>query len=62
MLTLLFNFYKGSREDYIKVGVPLYEAAIKGDWKTTEAILDKDLKLVRFSITENHETALHVAA
>ncbi|KAI3781499.1 hypothetical protein L2E82_11515 [Cichorium intybus] len=52
----------GSREVYIDVGVPLYEAAIKGDWKAAEAILKKDENLVRSSITENHETALHVAA
>ncbi|CAH1432907.1 unnamed protein product [Lactuca virosa] len=52
----------GSREVYLDIGVPLYEAAIKGDWKAAEAILEKDPKLVRSSITENHETALHVAA
>ncbi|KAK9067450.1 hypothetical protein SSX86_014779 [Deinandra increscens subsp. villosa] len=52
----------GSREDYINVGIPLYEASIKGDWKVAKAIIDEKPELVRFSITENCETALHVAA
>ncbi|XP_024963888.1 protein ACCELERATED CELL DEATH 6-like isoform X2 [Cynara cardunculus var. scolymus] len=52
----------GPRENYIKVGIPLYEASIRGDWKAAKAILDEDKELVRSSITENHETALHVAA
>ncbi|GKF43234.1 ankyrin repeat-containing domain, PGG domain protein, partial [Tanacetum coccineum] len=52
------------RSNYLKIGVPLYEASIKCDWKAAEAILDqnKDLELVKCSITENGETALHVAA
>nr|GFC48026.1 ankyrin repeat-containing domain, PGG domain protein [Tanacetum cinerariifolium] len=52
------------REDYLKIGVPLYEASIKCDWKAAKAILEKykDMKLLRYSITENAETALHVAA
>ncbi|KAJ9557460.1 hypothetical protein OSB04_012074 [Centaurea solstitialis] len=54
----------GPREEYIKIGVPLYEASIRGDWKAAKAIFDqyKDQELERSSITENHETALHVAA
>ncbi|KAL7604466.1 hypothetical protein Lser_V15G18298 [Lactuca serriola] len=51
-----------SRKDYIKTAVPLYEASIKGDWKAAKAILDERRELVRYSITENDETALHVAA
>ncbi|KAK9062081.1 hypothetical protein SSX86_019266 [Deinandra increscens subsp. villosa] len=50
------------REMYFKFCVPLYEAANKCDWKAAKAILDKDPELVRYSITENGETALHVAA
>nr|XP_043632769.1 uncharacterized protein LOC122603964 isoform X2 [Erigeron canadensis] len=54
---------KGPRKDYLKIGVPLYEASIKCDWKAAKAILDKnEEELVRYSITENGETALHVAA
>ncbi|CAH1454420.1 unnamed protein product [Lactuca virosa] len=52
----------GSREDYIEIGVPLYEASIKGDWTTAEAILFRQPELVRFAITENYETPLHIAA
>ncbi|KAJ0464174.1 putative ankyrin repeat-containing domain, PGG domain, ankyrin repeat-containing domain superfamily [Helianthus annuus] len=50
------------REMYFKFCVPLYEASVKCDWKAAKAILDKDPELVRYSITENGETALHVAA
>ncbi|KVH43966.1 Ankyrin repeat-containing protein [Cynara cardunculus var. scolymus] len=62
VLTLPRYYVKGPRENYIKVGIPLYEASIRGDWKAAKAILDEDKELVRSSITENHETALHVAA
>ncbi|MFS8010283.1 putative ankyrin repeat-containing domain-containing protein [Helianthus anomalus] len=51
-----------SRENYLKTGVPLYEASIRCDWVAAKAILDKKPDLVRYSITENGETALHVAA
>ncbi|XP_076888700.1 uncharacterized protein LOC143539204 [Bidens hawaiensis] len=56
------DLLNGSREDYIKFGIPLYEASIKGDWNAAKAILDVKPDLVRYSITENHETALHIAA
>ncbi|MFS7937961.1 putative ankyrin repeat-containing domain-containing protein [Helianthus anomalus] len=52
----------GPREDYIKIGVLLYEAAIKGDWKTAKPILDKHTDVIRFAITENYDTLLHIAA
>ncbi|XP_076889514.1 uncharacterized protein LOC143540297 [Bidens hawaiensis] len=58
------DLINGPRENYLKIGVPLYEASIKCDWKATKAIFDKypEMELVRCSITENGETALHVAA
>ncbi|KAJ0578723.1 putative ankyrin repeat-containing domain, PGG domain, leucine-rich repeat domain superfamily [Helianthus annuus] len=52
----------GPRADYVKFGVPLYEAAIKGDWKAAKPILDKRPDVIRSAITENYETLLHVAA
>ncbi|KAM0010900.1 putative ankyrin repeat-containing domain, PGG domain, leucine-rich repeat domain superfamily [Helianthus debilis subsp. tardiflorus] len=52
----------GSRVDYINIGVRLYEAAIKGDWRAAKPILDKRPDVIRFAITENYETLLHVAA
>ncbi|MFS8010286.1 putative ankyrin repeat-containing domain-containing protein [Helianthus anomalus] len=58
------DLFNGSREQYLKIGVPLYEASIKCDWKAADAIFKKypHMELVRCSITENGETALHVAA
>ncbi|KAK9074375.1 hypothetical protein SSX86_006973 [Deinandra increscens subsp. villosa] len=50
------------RETYIKTCVPLYNASINGDWGAANLILCQRQELVRFSITENHETALHIAA
>ncbi|KAJ0750394.1 putative ankyrin repeat-containing domain-containing protein [Helianthus annuus] len=52
----------GRREKYIKIGVPLYEAAIRGDWKAAKPILDRERYLIRFAITENYDTLLHIAA
>ncbi|KAI3821758.1 hypothetical protein L1987_09330 [Smallanthus sonchifolius] len=56
------DLLEGPVENYFKVGVPLYEAAIRGDWKATKLILDKQPDLIRFAITENYETLLHIAA
>ncbi|KAJ0570379.1 putative ankyrin repeat-containing domain superfamily [Helianthus annuus] len=53
---------EGRREKYIKSGVPLYEAAIRGDWKAAKPILDREPYLIRFAITENYDTLLHIAA
>ncbi|MFS8010302.1 putative ankyrin repeat-containing domain-containing protein [Helianthus anomalus] len=52
----------GPRENYLKIGVPLYEASIRCNWKAAKAILDTNPDLVRYSITDHEETALHVAA
>ncbi|GKC15922.1 ankyrin repeat-containing domain, PGG domain protein [Tanacetum coccineum] len=53
---------EGNRDKYIEFGIPLYEASINADWKAAKEILDKKPDLIRSSITENGETALHVAA
>ncbi|GKA99021.1 ankyrin repeat-containing domain, PGG domain protein [Tanacetum coccineum] len=55
-------FHYAGKEDYFKYAAPLYEASIQGDWKSAKTILDEKPELVRYSITENQETALHVAA
>ncbi|KAM0013414.1 putative ankyrin repeat-containing domain, PGG domain, ankyrin repeat-containing domain superfamily [Helianthus debilis subsp. tardiflorus] len=52
----------GPRADYINFGVPLYEAAIKGDWKAAKVILDKRPDLIHCALTDNYETVLHVAS
>ncbi|KAM0064911.1 putative ankyrin repeat-containing domain-containing protein [Helianthus debilis subsp. tardiflorus] len=58
------DLINGPRDDYLQIGVPLYEASIKCDWKAAKAIFDRynEMNLERYSITENGETALHVAA
>ncbi|PWA53656.1 Ankyrin repeat-containing protein [Artemisia annua] len=55
---------RGSREVYLEIAVPLYKASVKGDWEAAEDIFEKyqGVELVRYSITENGETPLHVAA
>ncbi|PWA96566.1 ankyrin repeat-containing domain, PGG domain protein [Artemisia annua] len=50
------------RRKYLRIYLPLYEASIRCDWKAAEAILDKNPDLVRCRISENGETALHIAA
>lgn len=54
----------GNRDDYHKICVPLFNASIRGDWGAVQVILDKhqDLDLLQFGITENYDTALHIAA
>ncbi|KAI3683993.1 hypothetical protein L1987_84512 [Smallanthus sonchifolius] len=52
----------GGRREYLDIAVPLYRASIKGDWKAAKDILKGREYLVRYCITENKETPLHVAA
>ncbi|GMY35056.1 ankyrin repeat-containing protein At5g02620-like isoform X1 [Fagus crenata] len=55
--------YDGERrKEYLSLCVPLYQAAIKGDWKAAKAVIDKDRGAVRVGITRKRETALHIAA
>nr|GEW41396.1 ankyrin repeat-containing domain, PGG domain protein [Tanacetum cinerariifolium] len=64
-----FNCHKfvaeiADSEEYLNIGLPLYEASVKCDCKAANAIFDKhpDMELVRFNITKRCETALHIAA
>ncbi|PWA80321.1 ankyrin repeat-containing domain, PGG domain protein [Artemisia annua] len=56
------DLLRGPKEDYLRIGAPLYEAAITCDWEAAKHILLCKPELVRYSITENGETALHIAA
>ncbi|KAJ0625123.1 putative ankyrin repeat-containing domain, PGG domain, ankyrin repeat-containing domain superfamily [Helianthus annuus] len=49
----------GGRRDTI---VRLYRASIEGNWEVAKDILQGDGELVKYRITENNETPLHVAA
>ncbi|GKD76543.1 ankyrin repeat-containing domain, PGG domain protein, partial [Tanacetum coccineum] len=51
----------GIRDDYNMICVPLYEASITGDWKSAKIKFDRRPELVRYRITENFETPLHIA-
>ncbi|KAJ9559239.1 hypothetical protein OSB04_013853 [Centaurea solstitialis] len=50
------------RREFIHTCIPLCKASIKGDWKAAKRILENNRNLVRYCITENCETALHIAA
>ncbi|KAL7594718.1 hypothetical protein Lser_V15G28437 [Lactuca serriola] len=53
-----------NRDDYNNICVPLYNASMKCDWEAISNILGEhqDLDLLGFAITENYDTALHIAA
>ncbi|XP_054778884.1 uncharacterized protein LOC129286840 [Prosopis cineraria] len=51
-----------SREKYLNLGVPLYKAALKGDWKAVKHIIEQDSALLTAAITKGWLTVLHVAA
>ncbi|KAL4568147.1 hypothetical protein LXL04_023753 [Taraxacum kok-saghyz] len=50
------------RDAYLNICVPLYIASIRGDWEAAQVIFAKNHDLVGYGITENYETALHIAA
>ncbi|XP_031278247.1 ankyrin repeat-containing protein ITN1-like [Pistacia vera] len=54
-----------SRENsnlYLNNCVPLYKAALKGDWTNAKKLLEKDPTMLSASITKGQETVLHIAA
>lgn len=50
------------RKDYLEICIPLYEASMTGNWPHAKTILEEHPEVIRSSITENYETALHVAS
>uniref|UniRef100_A0A7N0U4K2 PGG domain-containing protein n=1 Tax=Kalanchoe fedtschenkoi TaxID=63787 RepID=A0A7N0U4K2_KALFE len=61
-LPALYLLSMETKETYLKFGVPFYNAAIKGDWKTAKGICEVHPDIVRSRITREWETGLHIAA
>ncbi|XP_024984546.1 uncharacterized protein LOC112520396 [Cynara cardunculus var. scolymus] len=57
---------EGRRRDFINICLPLYQASVVGDWEAVENILaiNREFKddLLGYSITEDKDTALTIAA
>ncbi|XP_008231413.1 PREDICTED: uncharacterized protein LOC103330594 isoform X3 [Prunus mume] len=51
-----------AKQKYFKKCVPLYKAAVEGDWEAASRIMIEDETLLRASITKGWQTVLHVAA
>ncbi|KAK1355082.1 PGG domain-containing protein [Heracleum sosnowskyi] len=56
------SIYVSDRENYQAICLPLYEAALKGDWPTAQGIIGKFPQVINVSITMYHDTALHIAS
>ena len=50
------------RIQYCKYGIPMYQAALKGDWEPMRHILDRFPEGITAGITKQGDTALHIAA
>ncbi|KAI8011826.1 Ankyrin repeat-containing protein ITN1 [Camellia lanceoleosa] len=60
---MCFKFYTGeARDQYLPICLPLYQAALKGDWKAANGVIEILPTVIRSSITKGWETALHIAA
>ncbi|KAJ9709539.1 hypothetical protein PVL29_001155 [Vitis rotundifolia] len=55
------DLLSGDRDLYLAVCIPLYGAAMKGDWKTAKGIFDLFPTAVRLTITPGGDTTLHIA-
>lgn len=55
-------FTAEAKQEYFTKCVPLYKAALEGDWKSAKKIINKDKTIVRACITKGWHTVLHVAA
>ncbi|KAM1276323.1 hypothetical protein ACFX13_029562 [Malus domestica] len=62
MLSLTSSLASITGEAYLDFCMPLYKAAMKGNWETTKGILNINPALLTASITKGWETVLHVAA
>ncbi|XP_028057663.1 ankyrin repeat-containing protein ITN1-like isoform X2 [Camellia sinensis] len=51
-----------ARDQYLAICLPLYQAALKGDWKAANGVIEIFPTVIRSSITKGWETALHIAA
>ncbi|KNA19378.1 hypothetical protein SOVF_062160, partial [Spinacia oleracea] len=51
-----------SRADFLKFGLPLYKAALEGNWPAAEHILQQSLDWIRHPIAKGGERVLHIAA
>lgn len=60
---MLFYIYAGEqRENYLKICVPLYNAALRGDWYAAERIIRDYPKVINMSITRREDTILHIVS
>ncbi|KAM1040653.1 hypothetical protein ACFX15_029399 [Malus domestica] len=62
MLTLTTSLASITGEAYLNLCMPLYKAAMEGNWETTKGILKINPALLTASITKGWQTVLHVAA
>ncbi|CAL5412844.1 unnamed protein product [Camellia sinensis] len=51
-----------ARDQYLAICLPLDQAALKGDWKAANGVIEIFPTVIRSSITKGWETALHIAA
>ncbi|KAK2989008.1 hypothetical protein RJ640_028497 [Escallonia rubra] len=59
--TALPTLYRGSNKD-LTFYVPLYQAALKGDWEDAKLFITKNPQALTARISKGRETALHIAA
>ncbi|KAJ9541291.1 hypothetical protein OSB04_027797 [Centaurea solstitialis] len=55
------NYVLGNKENYHTLCVPLYWVLVSGDWEAAKVIFTRHPELVRYSITSNHDTPLHIS-
>ncbi|XP_028119218.1 ankyrin repeat-containing protein At5g02620-like isoform X2 [Camellia sinensis] len=51
-----------ARDKYLDICITLYQAALKDDWNAAKGVIEIFPTVVRSSITQECETALHIAA
>ncbi|KAF5938166.1 hypothetical protein HYC85_025672 [Camellia sinensis] len=51
-----------ARDKYLDICITLYQAALKDDWNAAKGVIEIFPTVVRSSITQGCETALHIAA
>ncbi|KAL8093748.1 hypothetical protein AgCh_035579 [Apium graveolens] len=57
-----FYLSEEQRENYLRICVPLYNAALDGDWHAAEEIIKDCPEVINMSITKKEDTLLHVVS
>jgi len=62
LLAIIYFMIDERKDEYMKYGIRLYQAALKGDWEVAKGIFQEYRDIITAAITKRGDTALHIAS